>query len=182
MHPTIDDYLTNADRFDAVVSASTDADWTAPSPCSEWTAAGVLDHVVETQRSFLTERGADIGEPPAGTPTEVWASHVTAVADATTDDDFVSSEYDGYFGRTTLADTLANFYGFDMIVHRWDLGRALGHDVTWDEPEMDRLEQAMAAFGDAIYSEGVCGPAVEVPANASRQDRILGRLGRRPTA
>lgn len=180
MNPAIEDYLTNADRFDVVVGAGTD--WTAPSPCEEWTAAGVLDHVVETQRSFLAERGAEIGERPAGTPTEVWAAHVAAVAAATTDDDFVSSEYDGYFGRTTLADTLANFYGFDMIVHRWDLGRSLGQDVTWDEAEMQLLEQAMAGFGDALYSPGVCGPAVDVPTDASRQDRILGRLGRQPTS
>ncbi len=182
MHPTIERYLANADRLDAVIGSDPGADWSAPSPCVEWTAAAVLDHVVETQRAFLTERGADLGERPAGTPGEVWASHVTAVAAATTDDDFVSTEYDGYFGRTTLADTLANFYGFDMIVHRWDLGRALGQDVTWDEQEMDLLEQAMAGFGDAIYSEGVCGPAVDVPDGASRQDRILGRLGRQPTA
>lgn len=176
MNPTIEDYRANADRFGAVVGA--DGDWAAPSPCSEWTAADVLDHVVDTQRSFLTERGAGVGDRPAGSPEEMWSAHVTNVADATTDEDFVTKEYDGYFGRTTLADTLANFYGFDMIVHRWDLARALGSDVTWDDAELDRIETALDGFGDALYSEGVCRPAVEVPADAPRQTRLLARMGR----
>lgn len=180
MNPTIEDYLANADRFDAVVGTGSGGEWTAPSPCAGWSAAAVLDHVVETQRSFLTDRGADIGARPAGTPAEVWASHVAAVATATADDEFVTREYDGYFGPTTVADTLKSFYGFDMIVHRWDLGRALGQEVSWEESEMDLLEQAMVGFGDALYSEGVCGPPVDVSADAPRQHKILGRLGRTP--
>jgi uncharacterized protein (TIGR03086 family) len=139
----------------------------------------VLDHVVETQRDFLLKRGAPIGERPVGTPQEVWAAHVAAVTQAVADEALANEEYDGYFGRTTVADTLANFYGFDMVVHRWDLGRALGQDVTWTEEEMDRLEKAMEGFGDALYSEGVCAPPVDVPDTASRQERVLGRLGRR---
>ncbi len=40
----------------------------------------------------------------------------------------------------TFADTLANFYGFDMLVHRWDLARALGQDLTYeDAPRQVRL-------------------------------------------
>jgi hypothetical protein len=137
---------------------------------------------VATQRSFLSDRGADLGPSPTGTPAEIWAAHVGAVAAIGADDDFVSVTYDGYFGPTTIADTLRDFYGFDLIVHRWDLGRSFGVDVTWSDDEMDLLETAMAGFGDALYSEGVCAPAVEVAGDASRQDKILGRLGRNPHA
>ena len=64
-------------------------------------------------------------------------------------------------------------------MHRWDLGRALGQDVRWTEEEMERLEKAIAGFGDALYSEGVCRPAVDVPDDADRQTRLLGLMGRR---
>ena len=181
MNPTLESYLANAERFDAVV-ATPSATWTAPSPCSEWSAAGVFDHVIETERDFLLGRGAVLGPTPTGTPAEMWAAHVTAVAAVGADDDFVSATYDGYFGPTTIADTLRDFYGFDLIVHRWDLGRAFGVDVVWSEDEMDLLETAMAGFGEALHSEGVCGPAVEVSDDASRQEQILGRLGRDPHA
>lgn len=178
MNPTLESYLANAERFDTVV-ADPRAVWTAPSPCSEWTAGGVFEHVVETQRSFLEGRGADLGAAPTGTPSEVWAAHVGAVAGVGADDELVSTTYDGYFGPTTVAETLRDFYGFDLIVHRWDLGQAFGLDVTWSEEEMDLLETAMAGFGDALYSEGVCATAIEVADDAPRQERILGRLGRR---
>ena len=172
-------YDAHADRFTAVVEAARDNDWSSPSPCEGWTAADVLDHVVDTQRDFLDKRGADVGTRPEGTPPEVWAAHRDVVRRVTADDAFVSEEYDGYFGRTTVADTLANFYGFDLLVHRWDLARALGQDVTWDDGELDKIEASLEGFGDALYSDGVCKPAIEVPAGASRQERALGRMGRR---
>ena len=171
-------YDAHADRFSAVVEAAGDTDWSSPSPCEGWTAADVLDHVVDTQRDFLDKRGADVGARPEGTPQEVWAAHRDVVRRVTADDAFVSEEYDGYFGRTTVADTLANFYGFDLLVHRWDLARALGRDVTWDDGELDKIEASLDGFGDALYSDGVCKPALEVPAGASRQERVLGRMGR----
>ena len=77
---------------------------------------------------------------PSGSVPEVWAAHQEAMRRVTKDEDFVSREYDGYFGRTSVQDTLANFYGFDMLVHRWDLGRAVGHEVTWSDAELDRIE------------------------------------------
>ncbi len=179
MSTLISDYQDNADRFGAVVDAARDADWTAPSPCEEWTAAGVVDHVIDSQRDFLEKQGADLGPRPAGPVPEVWAAHQEAMRRVTKDEDFVSREYDGYFGRTSVEDTLANFYGFDMLVHRWDLGRAVGHEVTWSEAELDRIEQAVDGFGDNLYLDGVCQPAIDVPDDAPRQERMLGRMGRR---
>jgi uncharacterized protein (TIGR03086 family) len=179
MSTLISDYQTNADRFGAVIDAANDADWSAPSPCEEWTAASVVDHVVDTQRDFLDKRGAEVGPRPSGNAQDVWAAHQEMVRRATKDEEFVSAEYDGYFGRTSVADTLANFYGFDMLVHRWDLATAVGQDTAWTEAELDRIETALDAFGDALYTDGVCKPAIDVPEDAPRQVRLLGRMGRR---
>jgi len=177
MNPLISDYSSNAEKFSAIVNTA-DADWDAQSPCVEWTAAEVVDHVVDTQRSFLDQRGRDLGVRPSGSAPQVWATHLDAVRQVSADDAFVTEEYDGYFGRTTVADTLADFYGFDLMVHRWDVGRAFGNDVTWDDAEMDRIETALDGFGDALYTEGVCKPALEPPAGASRQTALLARMGR----
>ena len=95
------------------------------------------------------------------------------------DEGFATEEYDGYFGRTSVADTLANFYGFDMVVHRWDLARAVGADATWTEEEMDALETNLDALGDNLYTQGVCKPPLDVDDGAPRQERLLARLGRR---
>ncbi|MBC8092962.1 MAG: hypothetical protein H7Y15_13685 [Pseudonocardia sp.] len=96
------------------------------------------------------------------------------------DDDVLHRGFDGAFGPTTIGATLADFYGFDMVVHRWDLARALGTDTTFTAGEMDLMEASIAVFGHHLYGEGICAPAVTVPVDASRQDRLLGVLGRDP--
>jgi len=174
-----DGYKLRADGVAAVLAGNTD--WSAPSPCPGWAAADVVEHMVDTQRDFLTEHGVDLGPRPGGDADEVWASHVAAVLDRA-GDDVLHREYDGYFGRTTVGATLADFYGFDMVVHRWDLARALDRETRFTEDEMDDVERSIAVFGDALYGEGICRPPVSVPADATRQDRLLEVLGRDPHA
>jgi uncharacterized protein (TIGR03086 family) len=178
MRTLIAEYQTHADRFGAVIESADGVDWSAPSPCDGWSAIDVLDHVVDTQRDFLQRQGVDLGPRPTGAPEAVWSAHRKVVDEVVTDDDFVTTEYDGYFGRTSVEDTLSNFFGFDLLVHRWDLGTALGQDVTWTDVELDRVEQLIEASGDNLYLEGVCKQAIDVPDDASRQVKLLGRLGR----
>lgn len=176
MTPQISSYLDNAARLSAVVDGA--ANWSSASPCDGWTGADVLDHVVDTQRDFLAQRGCDLGPRPAGFPADIWHQHLEAVRRVVADDDLVLAEYDGYFGRTTLAATLADFYGFDLIAHRWDLGRATGQEVAFSDAEMDALETAIAGFGESLYMDGICDRPVAVPHEATRQQRILATLGR----
>ena len=138
MQPQISRFLDNAGRFSAVVATVTD--WSAPSPCAQWSAADVVAHVVDTQRDFLTQRGFDVGPRPEGDPAAVWHRHLDLVTALVQDERRVTAEYDGYFGRTTLAATLADFYGWDLLVHRWDLGRAAGQPVELSEQEQGRVE------------------------------------------
>ena len=168
-------FLDAADRFTDTVSATTD--WSATSPCEDWTAADVVDHVVDTERQFLEGHDVDLGERPSGAPAEVWAAHLAAVRPAVTED-LRSREYDGFFGRTTIGETLDAFYGFDLVVHGWDLGSATGRPTTFTDADMDAMEQAFVGFGDHAYDDGVFKQPVDVPEDADRQTRLLARMGR----
>lgn len=176
MNPQIIEFLDRADLFTTVVDAA--EGWDAPSPCDGWTALDVLDHVIDTQRDTLVGRGLHIGDRPTGEPAEVWSTHLARLRTVLADDEAVSAEYDGYFGPTTLANNLALFYGFDLIVHRWDIGTATGQEVDLSEEEITTAEQAADGFGEALHMEGICKPALEVAPDASRQVRLLARLGR----
>jgi uncharacterized protein (TIGR03086 family) len=169
-------YLDNADRFTAVVDATDE--WTAQSPCDDWTATDVLEHVVDTQRDYLTKQGAPLQAKPEATPDVVWHSHLDAVRRALADRDFATESFDGYFGPTTVEDLLANFYGFDMSVHRWDLGRSTEQDVIFGEAEMDDIQKGIEGLGESLYGPGVCKDPLDVPNDAPRQIRLLGLLGR----
>jgi hypothetical protein len=133
---------------------------------------------VSTQRDYLVQRGADVERRAAGDPSASWHRHLGQVSTLLADDRFATAEFDGYFGRTTVDELLANFYGFDMAVHRWDLGRAVGVPVTFTDDELDWIEQAVDGLGERLYSSGACHPPLEVPDDAPRQQRVLGRLGR----
>ena len=59
-----------------------------------------------------------------------------------------------------------------------EIAVATGQETHFSEAEMDQLETGMDGFGDALYLPGVAKPGVEAPAGASRQDRVLARMGR----
>lgn len=169
-------YDDAADRFTATVAATTD--WSAPSPCADWTAADVVDHVVDTERDFLGRHDLDVGDRPSGTPPEVWAAHLSTVRRAVTDD-VRAREFDGFFGRTTIGATLDDFYGFDLVVHGWDLASAGGRPTTFTDADMDAMEKAFVGFGEHAYDDGVFKQPVDVPEDADRQTKLLARMGRR---
>ncbi len=180
MNPTASSYAAADSPLTAVLDAVPAAAWRAPSPCEGWTATDVVAHVVETQRSFLTDRGLDLGAAPdvAGDPAAAWRDHAARVRAELTDD-VVATPYEGYFGPSTVGATFEQFYVWDMVVHRWDVARTAGLDGTLSEPELDRIERGIDGFGPALYMEGICRAGVEPPAGADRATRLLARLGRR---
>jgi uncharacterized protein (TIGR03086 family) len=172
-------FLEAADRFSATVDATTD--WSAPSPCEGWSAADVVDHVVDSEREYLARMDVALGARPSGSPDSVWAEHLAAVRNVVTPE-LRDREYDGFFGRTTIGATLDHFYGFDLVVHGWDLGSANGRPTTFTDAEMDVMDAAFEGFGEHAYDDGVFRRALEPPANADRQARLLARTGRRAVA
>ncbi|CAN5163302.1 hypothetical protein BH23ACT9_BH23ACT9_35470 [soil metagenome] len=175
-------YRTLAERFARVAGRLDPAAWDRPSPCEGWTARDVVAHVIGTQRDFLQQQGIALDGPaePMTDPAAAWDAHSAAMAACLDQSGVAETPYEGMFGPSTVGETLLTFYGFDMVVHRWDVAAAAGRSDLFDGEEMDRLEGNIAAFGEHLYMEGICGPAVEVPGDAPRQDRLLATLGRAP--
>lgn len=167
--------------FMAVVDALAPQDWARPSPCAGWTARDVLFHVVDTQRDVLQRAGHDLGLPPdLDDPPIGWRTHAETVARLLADPNVSAQRVPSLGGPAELGEVMTRFYGFDMLVHRWDLARTGGLDADWTDAELDAIEGALDGFGEGLYAEGVCRPALDVPANASRADRLLARMGRDP--
>lgn len=180
MNQTLERFAARSDQFTRITEGASGR-WDAPSPCEGWTAGDVVTHVVETQRDFLGQQGFDLGVAPDPTdPHQAWQAHVEQVLAALRQDGVAEREYDGYFGRTTLADTMADFYGWDLVIHGSDVARATGQPWSVSEDEASALLAAADGWGEALYSEGICAPAVPVPDDASATDRLLGHLGRDP--
>jgi uncharacterized protein (TIGR03086 family) len=178
--PTATDYAAVLEPLLAVVDAVPAAGWDAATPCEDWSARDVVTHVVDTQREFLTGRGIDPGAAPdvATDPAAALRAHAGRVLAAVSDPAVADESYDGFFGPTTVGATLARFYVWDMVVHRWDLARATGQDARLTDAELDRIESGVSTWGDALYTDGICRPAVEVAGDAGREERVLALLGR----
>ncbi|MGY2085076.1 TIGR03086 family metal-binding protein [Blastococcus sp. SYSU DS0539] len=173
--------FASADRpLTALLDAVPPDGWSRPSPCEGWTAADVVGHLVETQRQFLTTHGVDLGEAPdvAADPAAAWREHADRVAGALSDEAVPAREFDGFFGPTTVGAAFEQFYVWDMVVHRWDVARAVGADAALTDEELDRIETGADGFGPALHMDGICRPALDVPADADRRTRALARLGR----
>ena len=116
-------YRRLADRFDEVVSAVPADRWDAVSPCEGWTVADVVAHVADTELDFLERHDLTSGEAP-GDPVERWRAARAAMQTAIDDPRVAERGFDGYFGPTTIEQTVDTFYAMDLAVHAWDVAAA----------------------------------------------------------
>lgn len=167
-----------AEGMAAVIASLRAEHWDRPSPCEGWTARDVLAHLIDTQRDYFANHDLPLGErPDLADPVAAWAAHTAAVRGVLADPEVPARTFDGHFGPTTVGDALLQFYGFDLIAHRWDLAAVTETPYRFTDRELDTLEQSIAGWGEALYLNGVCKRA-EIPARADRQARVLAALGR----
>ena len=155
--------------------------WSAPSPCEDWTALDVVRHVSQTPGMFFQMIGKEVPSvPPVDddpvAAVEAMRSNLQAALD---DPEVATTEFDGFFGKSTFEAAVDRFLNFDLVVHNWDLSRAAGLDETIPEHDLDRLEAASTQFGDAMRAPGVFGPELTPPEGADRQTKLLAFLGRK---
>lgn len=180
MNSTLERFDRMAAPFTAVVASLPEAAWDEPSACEGWSARDVLDHVITTERDFFAGHHIDLGAAPdvAGSPVEAWKTHLAAVRSLIGDDSVAERTFDGYFGPTTIGATVVDFYGWDLLPHRWDIARSAGRDEAFTDDELTTLEDSIDEMGDQLYAEGICRPPVPVGDGANRQTKVLARLGR----
>jgi uncharacterized protein (TIGR03086 family) len=181
LNPTSERYAEANAPLTAVLDEVAAEAWNRPSPCEDWTARDVVRHLIETQRDFLASRGFDPGSAVDidADPAAAWRAHSSAVSALLARPEVPATGYDGYFGPTTVGETLVHFYVPDMVVHRWDIAAAVDGDTRLSEAELDRTAESIASWGDAMYTDGICKPVLEPPDGASRQVVLLARMGRK---
>jgi uncharacterized protein (TIGR03086 family) len=154
--------------------------WENPSPCQEWTARGLVEHLLEVHSRFqgLVGRGLVTHPDVADDPLGAWEAVRGQTQEDLDDPAKVAEEYDGRFGRSTFGKAVDGFVCFDLIVHGWDLARATGQDETIASQDVEAIQRMVDEMGDVMRSNGVIAGPLDPPPDASPQERLLAALGR----
>ena len=182
MSDIADRYDRLAADFAATVDAVPADRWTSPSPCEGWTARDVVAHIIDNHRLFeeFVGRSLDDVPPVEDDPGAAFAAARAVVSRHLHDPDAAGASFEGQvFGHMTFAGAIDRFLASDLVIHRWDLARAAGLDVTLPADEVARVRADAEGFGDTLRSPGAFGPEVPAPEGADEQTRLLAFLGRR---
>ena len=169
MTDVLEDHRRACDGFTEVAHAVNGA-WEGPSPCSDWDARGVLEHVIGFHDVLLLRPLEAKPARPKDDPEARWTLTVDALFAALARPGVLTAERASLLGYLTT----------DVLVHTWDLAKAVGAEVTLDERLCQvGLDRAVANRARFEASDMFAGP-VPVPDYASVQDRLLGLFGRDP--
>ena len=177
-------YRRVAGQFTELISQVPDGAWERPAPCEGWVARDVVGHLVDWIPAFLLAAGGPAlpaGPSVESDPAGAWAA-VDGSVQAILDDAVASALEISHprAGTHRLEDAIAMFFLGDVLVHTWDLARAVGVDVTLDPDVVHDMLVGMEPLDEMLRASGQYGAKVQVPDGANEQTRLIAFTGRRP--
>ncbi|MGH8986017.1 MAG: TIGR03086 family metal-binding protein [Acidimicrobiia bacterium] len=176
-------------EFDKRVTRVSSDAWARSTPCTDWDVRALVNHntaenlwVPELLAGRSLESVGDRFEGDVGgaNPGGAWQATARAAVAAV---DAAANRFDEKV-RLSAGDMPIGEYvtqrGFDLLVHAWDLARALGGDEGLPSDLVESSWEWAAPQVDAFAGTPFFGPPVRVPDDAPIQDRLLGLTGRHP--
>ena len=202
------EYVQGIYGFDAVVQRAEPSDWDTSSPCEGWVARDVLNHVIRTmQMVVLPLRGVPTAVPATGSPSEfelpAYDGYVMspAVGDPqllVSDDEDARTKWvrrrdeivellddPAALQRTVLThwgektpDELIPVSTADIVVHTWDLSRAVDQVPVVDDRLAGLGLDALRELGTQypIHRPRLLGESVEAPSTEAPSTEPLHKL------
>lgn len=174
--------------FDHVIRTVPANAWDNASPCSEWSAREVAGHAMgvvsmvaaraegrDPQHDFMGAPGKIAGAKPY----EAWSKIRDEALEALDQQGVLQREVDMPMGKNTI-DGMIGFLFADTLVHTWDLARAVKGDDRLDVELAALALKNLTPMAPMLAKTGNFAPAVDVPASADAQAKLLGLSGRKP--
>jgi uncharacterized protein (TIGR03086 family) len=164
--------------------------WSLPTPCAEWDVRALVNHVVTanltgerllhgaSREDTVALIGTDLvgDDPPAAFERSVAAQAAAFREPGALDQIVHHPAFD------MPATQLLEFRIGDLLIHAWDLARAIGADETLDPEVVDAVWESLAPLASALPASGAFGAGASSALGepASRQLHLLDLSGRRP--
>jgi uncharacterized protein (TIGR03086 family) len=162
-------HLAVCRRFGQAV-ASARGKWDRRSPCDHWDARAVLEHVIGFHDLLLLRPLGLKPDRPRDDPQARWQL---------TYDSLTAAFEPGRASRLDAFKLVPNLTR-DVLVHTWDLARAVGADDRLDPAWCQRFYAGLPADPQALAASGMFEAPVTVAGDSDPQTKLLARLGRDP--
>ena len=162
MSDLIERHRRACDGFSRVADAVPSEKWDRPTPCTDWDARALVEHVIGFHEVLLLRPLGVRAHRPRTDPAARWAATQRALFDALTEP----------------VDVLRALTA-DVLVHTWDLARAV--DLPPDlDPELCAAAYDLMQGNDLPRDGSMFGAAVRVAAAADAATRLVAFYGRDP--
>lgn len=185
----IDRYRRAASAYGQHVHQIGAHQWHQPTPCSEWEVRALVNHLVGENlwavELFAGHTVTSVGSKFDGDllgddPVRVWDRSAAAALAAIETPGAMESKVHLSFGDFSGAEYTDQLFA-DMLVHGWDLARAIGAEERLDADLVDACATWFAGWEDGYRSAGVIGSAQE-GADSDPATALLGAFGRNASA
>ena len=193
MDQLLEMFLTASREFGARVHAVRDDQWGAPTPDTDWNVGDLVGHLVDEHRwapplfhGLDLESARKVVEGTRDLPVdggvganlaEAWDEAAAASTDAVTEADALERTVELSRGPTPARDYLGEMT-FDLTVHGWDLGTAIGYGRPLPEELVTYVYERVK--GVDFSGSDLFQPAVDVGDDVPTIDKLVARTGRAP--
>ncbi|GAA2270495.1 TIGR03086 family metal-binding protein [Actinomadura luteofluorescens] len=183
-----------ARRMAGLLADVRDSQLTGPTPAEGMPLGALIDHVDGLTLAFTWAAAKDFPDGPSQPPSADaarlapgWRARVPERLDALA---AAWRSPDAWQGMTQAggidlpSDQAGHVAMNELVVHGWDVSRALGRPY---DAGADEIEACLAFVAPSVEQSGgkgvpgLFGPAVEVGADASALDRLIAMTGRDPS-
>ncbi|MET9517529.1 TIGR03086 family metal-binding protein [Streptomyces sp. NPDC002994] len=172
--------------FGGHVHAVRENQWQAPTPCTDWSVRDLVNHLTVEQLwvpPLVTEQRTidevDIeGDVLGDDPVAVWDRAAADAREALAAPGALERTVELSYGQTTCAAYCAQMVS-DLVVHAWDLARAIGADERLPEDLVNFTVREVGPYSADLEKSGLFAAPVEPPPGADVQTKLLALLGRR---
>jgi len=179
MSDLVERHRTACDGFARVAALVPEGGWQRPTPCTDWDARALVEHVIGFHEFLLLRPlGVRANRPREGSAAR-WRATQDALFGALDAPGALDHATQLPGGGESTPRTMLPALTTDVLVHTWDLARATGVDPALDPALCARAHDAARAAGVGGATDMFAAEA-PVADDAPAADRLVACYGRDP--
>ena len=167
------------DGFARVAGLATPEQWDRPTPCTEWSTRALVEHVIGFHEFLLLRPMGVRAHRPKSGPAERWTATSLALFTALDADGALDRATELPGGGESTPRTMLDALTTDVLVHTWDLAKAVGVDPGLNRELCARAYEARRV-ADLSAQSDMYAPPVAVDPGADTETRLIALWGRDP--